>query len=483
MERKAGPGRGGRPSGGGAWAKSTSRQGRPQRDLPRARRSQPQGLPGLDARRLAVDVLLGILERKRPFDEQFDRIAAEPRFAALAPRDRAHAHLIVATALRRYGQIAEMLGHFIERPLPADAAAVRAGLVTAAAQLLFLETPAHAAIDLAVTLCRGLHNGGRYAGLTNAVLRKVAREGADLIAKQDVARLVIPPWLFERWCAAYGEPSVRRIAAPLRGGPPLHLTVRRDPPGWAERLGGRLLPTGTVRLLHKGRVDTLLGYGGGAWWVQDAAAALPARLLRAGPGMRVADLCAAPGGKTAQLCASGAQVTAVDSSAVRIDRLRRNMQRLGMAPSVIEADVLTWVPKHGMHFDAVLLDAPCLATGTARRNPDVLLLKTPAQLEELTALQARLIDKAVALMRPGGVLVYCTCSLEPEEGPSQIAEALRRHAGLRVERIEADEVSGAGEWITPEGYLRTLPCHLDMGAPEWSGMDGFFAARLRKLKL
>jgi 16S rRNA (cytosine967-C5)-methyltransferase len=253
--------------------------------------------------------------------------------------------------------------------------------------------------------------------------------------------------------------------------------VKSDPEAWAARLGGRVLPTGSVRTIAHGVVSALPGFADGAWWVQDAAAALPARLFAAVEGLRVADLCAAPGGKTAQLAAAGARVTAVDRSPARLARLRENLTRLSLVAEPICADVAEW---NAEPFDAVLLDAPCSSTGTIRRHPDIAWLKRAADITSLAALQRRLIELAIALTKPGGTLVYCTCSLEPEEGEEIIADVLAREPGVRRAPIAAAEVFGRGEFITQDGDLRTLPCHFPDADSRLAGVDGFYAARLAK---
>ncbi|HTV32890.1 MAG TPA: RsmB/NOP family class I SAM-dependent RNA methyltransferase, partial [Methylocella sp.] len=284
-----------------------------------------------------------------------------------------------------------------------------------------------------------------------------------------------PGWLAARWRKAYGEERARAIAGAHRDEPTLDLTVLSSPASWAERLGATLLPTGSLRLIAHTPVTELAGFAEGCWFVQDAAAALPARLLRAGPGMRIADFCAAPGGKAAQLAAMGAHVTAIDRSAERLKKLAANFTRLKLAADFVVADSagLKTLP-----FDAILVDAPCLSTGTIRRHPDVAWIKKPSDLDGLMRLQARLLDKAVELVKPGGLIVYCTCSLEPEENELQIAALLRRQPRLARVPITPDELGGVDEIVNENGELRTLPLHLKGPEPRLSGLDGFFAARL-----
>ena len=308
------------------------------------------------------------------------------------------------------------------------------------------------------------------------MLRRVAKDGETIAASLDAPRVNTPDWLWNRWVARYGEERAHKIAAANLIEPPLDLTVKDEPEAWAERLAARVLPTGSVRLLPKGRIEAFPGYAEGAWWVQDAAAALPARLLKPKPGMRIADLCAAPGGKTAQLARAGASVVAVDISKTRLKTLETNLARLGFSATTVLADAATWSPEE--RFDAVLLDAPCSSTGTIRRHPDIPYLKSPKDIEALAGLQERLLDNAARLLKPGGTLVYSTCSLELEEGEAQIAALLARNRSLSLDPVVPDDIFGQAEWIQPPGLLRTFPFELDLGTPEWSGMDGFFAGRL-----
>lgn len=420
------------------------------------------------ARDLSFDLLVTVLDRRQPLDESF---AAHPLTARLAARDRAFALNVTATALRRLGQIDALIARFVPRALPSRAEAARALLRLGLAQLLFLGTPAHAAVNETVAIA-GQHHLTGLMPLINAVLRRAASEGAAIIAGQDAARLNTPDWLWESWCEAYGVACARAIAEANLRDPTLDLTAKGDPANVVALLGGTLLPTGTVRLAETRAVAEMPGFADGAWWVQDAAAALPVRLFGDVAGKVVLDLCAAPGGKTAQLAAAGAKVIAVDRSAARLQRLKSNLERLRLHAEVIAADVGSWRPQEPV--DAILLDAPCSATGTIRRHPDVARLKQPKDVAALASTQARLLTAAAAMLRPGGVLVYCACSLQPEEGPQQIASLLGAGTGIARLPIDPAELAGLAELLTPEGDLRSLPCHLET----LGGLDGFYAARL-----
>lgn len=427
--------------------------------------------PGYATRRIAADVLDALLRRKRPLDEQLE--AGD--LNTLDERDRALARNIVSTALRRLGTLRHLLAEQLKRGLPREAPRVESALLIGATQILFLDVPDHAAVDLSVRLAQADRYASRYAALVNAVLRRLAREGTQRLATLDTAMLDTPYWLMRRWIAHYGEDTARSIAAANGREPALDLTMKSDPQTWAELLGGAILPTGSVRLANHGPVTQLAGFTEGQWWVQDAAAALPAQLLGDVAGKSVVDLCAAPGGKTAQLANAGANVTAVDRSAPRLARLRQNLERLKLKAEVIAADAAAW---QGGPFDAVLIDAPCSSTGTIRRHPDIPWLKGEADLAKLTALQARLLDHAANLVKPGGTLVYCVCSLESEEGPEAVAALLARSAAWRRDPIAPGEVGSLTELITPAGELRTLPCHLANADSALAGLDGFYAARL-----
>jgi 16S rRNA (cytosine967-C5)-methyltransferase len=433
--------------------------------------------PGLAVRRIAAGVIEGVLRRNRPLDELLDSGEDGAALTALSDRDRALTRALVAVVLRRLGTLRHLLDSLLDRGLPAKAPRLETALLIGAAQILFLDVPDHAAVDLSVRLAEEDRPASHFRGLVNAVLRRITREGKERLAALDTVMLDTPPWLMQRWIATYGEATARDIAAANGREAALDLSVKNDAPQWAEKLGGHVLPTGTVRTIAHGVVTGLPGFDEGAWWVQDAAAALPARLLGDVAGRRVADLCAAPGGKTAQLVVAGAKVAAVDRSSPRLKRLRDNLTRLSLEADLVCADAAAWEAEP---FDAVLVDAPCSATGTIRRHPDVPWLKRPADILKLAALQRRLLERAVALTKPGGTIVYCTCSLEPEEGATIVAELLARDPGVRRMPLTPADVSGESALIGADGDLRTLPFHLPNTDSRLAGLDGFYAARLEK---
>jgi 16S rRNA (cytosine967-C5)-methyltransferase len=428
------------------------------------------------ARVAAARAVAEAVSHGRPLDE---RLAADLslRGAGVDPRDPLLARSIATVALRRLGTIRKALAARLDKGWPKRSGTLEWILIVSAAQILFLDTPDHAAVDLAVRAARAEPASAPFAALTNAVLRGIAREREAILAASDPLEDDTPPWLAQRWRTTYGESLARAIAAANRLEPTFDITVKSDVARWSERLGGIVLPSGSARLDTHKAVAELEGYAEGEWWVQDAAAALPARLLDPRGGMRIVDLCAAPGGKSAQLAAAGASVTTVDRSAERLKLLAANFERLKLHSEIVVADALSF---DAPPFDAVLLDAPCSATGTIRRHPDVAWTKRPGDFQGLVKLQAQLLDKAVGLTKPGGVFVYCACSLEPEEGETQIAALVRRNPDVRRAPIAPQEIGGLAECVNAAGELRTLPCHLWSDDPRRSGLDGFFAARLIK---
>jgi len=407
-------------------------------------------------RSAALDLLISVLDRGRPLEEALD--ALPPTEA----RDRAAAHRLVAAVLRRMGALDAVMEPFLKKRPPVVVVHI---LRLGAAALLLLDTPAHAAVATAVELTRA-RKLDPFAGLVNAVLRKVAAAGVAALEEFDGPRLDTPGWLWSAWGA-----DARAIATAHTQEAPIDLSLM---PGAAPPEGGIVLPSGSWRYPAGTRVTELDGFAEGRFWVQDAAAALPARMLAARPGERIADLCAAPGGKTAQLIAAGARVVAVERDANRIARLRGNLARLQLTAEIVQDDATVWRPADLL--DGVLLDAPCSATGTIRRHPDVLHLKRPSDIGALNAAQDALIKAACDMLRSGGRLVYAVCSLQPQEGPARIAAALKR-LPLRTVPVLAEELGVPPTAVTPQGWLRTTPAMW----PELGGMDGFFAARLERL--
>ena len=449
---------------------------------------------GIEARNAAVRIAYLVLDKKRTLDDALDTVlgvreAAGGRAANGAPaldgRDRGFARLIATTVLRRHGQLEAVLRKLLAKGYPDSAPYLRFILLCAAAQLLFLGTPPHAAIAQAVDQVKGNRQTSRFRGLANAVLRRLSREGDALLAETDPICDNFPPWLWQSWCDTYGDEIAAACARASLEPAALDVTPKPTCPTQAlqDAAPAVVLATGTVRLKDYGVVENLPGYSDGDWWVQDAASGLAASLLGDVQGLRIADLCAAPGGKTAQLAATGAHVTAVDVSRRRLERLETNLKRLGLMDQVttVCADVRAWTPEHG--YDGVLLDAPCTATGTLRRHPDILHLRGPGDVDTMAKLQADLLAQAFAALAPGGVLVYAVCSLQPQEGPMPITRFLEAQPGAKLKPItSARDPKIQSAWIDENGCLRTRPDQLAHPDPAFSGMDGFFAARIRRVR-
>ncbi|MBT5878254.1 MAG: methyltransferase [Rhodospirillaceae bacterium] len=420
--------------------------------------------------RAAAARLLGrILDRGQMLDQALaDELEAGGRLAALEPRDRAFARLLTMTVLRRLGQIDDAITRCLDKPLNRAAKPALNALRLAAAQAMFLGTPAHAIADGAVRLMgpRRRH----LNGLVNAVARRLIREAPGILADQDAAALNCPKWLWQAWTKTYGAETTKTMVETMLSEPPLDLTFKNESEPWLEALQGEMLPTGSMRRMAGGAIQTLPGFSEGEWWVQDAAAALPVALLgKELEGRAVLDLCAAPGGKTAQLAALGAQVTAVDNEPNRMTLVQANLERLNLQAETVVADILTWRPEKPFGF--ILLDAPCSATGTIRRHPDIWHLRSAKVPKEMALVQDGMLAAAVEMLAPGGTIVFCTCSLQPEEGEDRIEALLASGKSVSRWPITADELFGLEELITPLGDMRTLPHYL-------GGMDGFYACRL-----
>ncbi len=393
------------------------------------------------------------------------------------PRDRALANRLVTTALRRHGQIEAILRRLLEHGAPKRAGSFEAHLRIGLVQLLYLpEMGAHSAVHLAVEGIKHDHKARHYARLMNAVLRRAQAEADELLALP--ADLLVPEPLRLAWTRDYGARAVEAAADNLLSGAALDLTLRDDDPRLMDELGARPLLADSVRVEVRDRpVADLPGYAEGRWWVQDVAAAIPARLLRVDPGARVLDMCAAPGGKTAQLIKAGYAVTALDNNPQRLERLGLNLARLGYTADVVEADAADYRP--ATPFDGVLLDAPCSATGTFRRHPEVLWRRGAGRLASRIDLQRRLLAAAAACLNPGGVLIYCVCSLERTEGEDQLGWVAAACPELALDRIEAAELASLPGAVTPQGVIRTHP-GLTVPGDKRGSLDGFFIARFRR---
>ena len=430
------------------------------------RPSSPDADIGVGARVAAGVLLNAALTRRGGLDEAL----ALPAVTALPGPDRAFARAVAMAALRRLGEIDQILDRKLQKRPPE---AVRTLMRIALAQTLVLETPAFAAVSTAVKLAERDPRTRPYKNLVNAVLRGVEREGPGLTT----AESNLPDWIAARWKQTYGEAALVGLALAAREEPPTDLSLKPglDAAALADLVDGEVLPGGSVRTGKRGDVAGWPGFEDGSWWVQDAAAAVPVRLLAPKAGETALDMCAAPGGKTLQLAAAGTVVTALDRSDVRLNRLRQNLERTDLTAEIAVMPAEDWLDSRV--FDAVLLDAPCTATGTFRRNPEVLRATRPVEVAKLADVQHRLLDAAADRVGPGGRMVYCVCSLEREEGETQIIAFLRRNPAFRTAAADPVAVGAPAEALTPEGWLRILP---SMWA-ERGGLDGFFAARLERI--
>lgn len=435
--------------------------------------------PGLASRLCAQRLLGAVIDTSTSLDGLTDDVHGHPQYRALEPRDRALVRAILSSALRHRQTIEAFVSALLEKPLPANAKSLSHVLHVAATQILFLDVPDHSAVDLGVEAARNDPRNARFASLVNALLRRLSREKSQRLQNFLDNTVDAPNWLIADLQKAYGAKKASQILAMHRVEAPIDFTVKSDPQGWAEKLGGIVLPSGTVRVKNlSAPVPELPGFQDGHWWIQDVAAALPARCLGDVRGKRVADLCAAPGGKTALLASLGAKVTALDLSASRLKRLHANMQRLNLEVETHLGSLLKYQPTE--LFDAILLDAPCSSTGTIRRHPDVAWTKSRDDVAKLAELQFSMLKQAADLLKPSGVLLFSNCSLLPLEGEDLAARAGNEIEGLVPDPIQPSEWSGLEHLIDANGWLRSTPADLQLADPDISGMDGFFAARFIK---
>ncbi|MFP3545012.1 transcription antitermination factor NusB [Rhizobium sp. SIMBA_035] len=435
--------------------------------------------PGLQARSAAVKILAAVVDKKLPLDGALDHENGNPAYKALGENDRALVRAILNSALRHMPRIDAAIASLLDTPLPEGARALHHVLAVGAAQILYLDVPDHSAVDLAVEQANGDPRNRRFAKLVNAILRRIGREKEEILASvADVPAM--PDWFLARLRKAYGKDAALAISESQLEPAAIDLTVKSDAAGWAARLNGAVLPTGGVRLAaFDGSIPSLEGFEDGEWWVQDAAASIPAKLFGDLTGKRVADLCAAPGGKTAQLILAGGDVTAIDQSESRLKRLRSNLARLGLQAETLATDLTKFQPDEG--FDAILLDAPCSSTGTTRRHPDVLWTKGAEEISKLAGVQERLLRHALTLLKPNGVIVFSNCSLDPAEGEDVVARVLADMPGVARVPIDPAAWPGLEQAISPVGDFRTTPVMLPMAGGVASGLDGFYAAMLRRV--
>lgn len=429
---------------------------------------------GMDARRVALEILRNVLDRKQALDHVLE---SDDGFKSLAQRDRAFCRMLVSTVIRRLGQIDDLIEKAEDRPgtkPPVLQHILRLGVT----QIMFMAVPDHAAVDTSVRLAEEAQME-RQKAFVNAILRTIIRSAPAWLSRQDEARLNTPEWLLKIWIEDYGLGPAAEIAAANLSEAPLDITIKdlSSKNYWAAQFKATELLSGTLRKTTGGRVQDMEGFAEGHWWVQDASAAMPAKLFGKIEGQSVIDLCAAPGGKSIQMAAMGAYVVAIDRSVNRLKRLEENAKRLGFEDKIeiIAADAAGWKPAQPAPY--ILLDAPCSATGTIRRHPDVPHLKSERDIAQLCDLQTRLLANAFEMLSVGGILVYCTCSLQKAEGEAQIAKFLAAHPKAARLPIQAEELGGYNESLTEDGDLRILPFH----QAALGGMDGFYIARITKV--
>lgn len=428
----------------------------------------------LAARQVALGLLNVVLGQKQALDHMLER---DDGFKALPTRDKAFCRMVVSTTLRRLGQIDDIITKAEKKPASKNIT-LQNILRMGVAQILFMDVPDHAAVDTSVRLADAAEMD-RQKGFVNGLLRTVTRVGREWLSRQDEARLNTPEWLLKTWIEDYELRGAANIAKANIAEAPLDITIKdeKDRNYWQSTFKATQIGAGTLRIPSGGAIHTREGFDDGMWWVQDAAAAIPAALFGDVKGKTVVDLCAAPGGKTMQLAARGANVIALDRSAGRMKKLKQNLERVRLADKVeiIISDAAAWRPKEAPQF--ILLDAPCSATGTIRRHPDVSHLKQPEDMERLIHVQANILENAYNMLAPGGVLVYCTCSLQMAEGEYQILRLFEHHQDAYKMPIRPEEVGGLEEPITENGDMRILPFH----QAALGGMDGFFISRITKM--
>lgn len=428
----------------------------------------------LATRRCALELLGQVIIKRNALDIALDSSAS---FAALSPRDRAFTRMLLTTTIRRLGQIDDLIQSTLNRPDALKTEVVRNILRLGVTQLFFMQVPDHASVDTAVRLVEE-HKMPSQKGFVNGVLRTLSREGKKRIEKQDAARLNTPDWLLKLWIEDYGLNVAAQIAQANMTEAPLDITVKKpaDRPYWGNVLQASELSTGTLRRMAGGNIREMEGFDDGKWWIQNASAALPATLLGNIKDQHVIDMCAAPGGKTLQLASLGATVTAIDRSAKRLKRLEENLVRMNLKDRVkIEiSDAAAWKAIEPASY--ILLDAPCSATGTIRRHPDTGYLKSQKDIDELMSIQERLLQHAGNILAVGGILIYCTCSLQKAEGENQIEKFLKANPNFERIPVQSDEIGKYDDLLTDEGDIRVLPFHL----AGQGGMDGFYISRLTK---
>jgi len=432
-----------------------------------------KNLNGLNSRELAIDILMDIIEVKSNPDQSLEKFLKQDKYNSLLKEDLAFCKIIIMTTLRRWGHIEIILSKYLKNSIEKHSRRIHIILFISICQIIYLSNPAYAVVNIAINLTKRDRKSSKLSGLVNAILRKISNE-KDAILTQEMDSLeLLPKWIRAKWSKVYNREELNQISKTLLSDPPLDLSAKNNNQKIAEDLDGSLLSTGSIRLNKYSYIPSIKFYNDGLWWVQDISASIPIKLVEDNlKGKLFVDLCAAPGGKTANLLARGAIVTAVDKSLNRLKVLKDNLNRLDYKAVIVHADGTKWLPKNKV--DGVLIDAPCSSTGVIRRNPDI-LLKEISNLDYFTQNQMNLLNNGINMLKKGGILIYCTCSLEPEEGENQINKILKDRKDILIRKINAERIPEFKKCVRKEGFMRIIPGVIPDG-----GNDGFFISILEK---
>ena len=425
---------------------------------------------GAYTRKKAIEILVKILENNKPLDNAFEESTKKSsHFSKLINEDKSFCRLLISTTLRNLISIDYLLTKFLSKPLNKTPFKVLMILRINVAQSFFLKTPDHAVVNTAVELC-----GKKWKGLVNGVSREILRN-KDKAKKYLNESDKVPNWLLRRWKRDWGKNYDEIVTGHLNLNPPIDLYVKNNTNYWARKLNGKKLGNNSIRLFTPGLISNLEGYEQGEWWIQDYSSQIPVSLLEIQNNDDVLDLCAAPGGKTAQLISLGAKVTSIDNNKKRLFRLEQNLKRLGYKAIIKNKDIRNFSTKKT--WSKIILDAPCSSTGTLRKNPEIMHQKKESDIVSLSKLQSNLLDTAWDLLKEGGTLLYCTCSLEKEEGEHQVENFIKRKKNSLLDKINNNEIDKKLSVSSQKKWLRIFPNSLNYEG----GNDGFFIARIKKI--
>ena len=416
---------------------------------------------------------MNITQKNINTDQSFDFYLSKDKYKSLPKEDLAFSKNIIMTTLRYWGFIEKILEKYLSKSIEEHSPRIHIILLISITQIIVISSPSYAVVNIAINLTKRDRKSYKLQGLVNAVLRKISREIENINLKEFDAIILLPDWLRSRWNVQYKPNEILSSAQSLLTPPPLDISVKYPESKLASEINGITLNTGTIRLFDYGFIPDIKYYSDGIWWVQDVSASFPVKLIENEiKGMNFVDFCAAPGGKTANLIQAGATVTAIDSSKERIKVLQQNLKRLKYKAEIIHADASVWAPEKS--YDGVLIDAPCSSTGVIRRNPDILRRKD-FNLDYFVSIQEKLLNNGLNVLKKGGILIYCTCSMEREEGEDQIKKILSERTDVKIKEIDKDKISIVKKYIKPEGYVRIMPNTIADG-----GNDGFFISILQK---